>query len=415
MAFSALNASAQPTTLTLIPSNPKCGPYSWGQNVRDVQTYCADKDANGEEVHPVRDPLAMETGKQAAVEMTLGMWAFSHAGWRNQLCDLIATTTKSVEIGLDLGHDQEVRESEEAQKVIACARAAATPTARLDYLGQAGDFNEFHPKFLGLKLQDGTARTVISTGNFTRGSQFNIDLSMLIAEGADHPIYDWHACVLPAFMDEHAKLVSDYRAVGKKFDKCREMLSLPSAGVTPFLLPFDRSELQTRIAMLAGGSNRISISAQGADSLPLRDLFLAAVRDGVRLRMLRDDDLIYAQRSRDLMNNPYEREVWARPLVDAGAEARYLLTNHHDSKLPGKAVRGNFLHLKLLIFERIGKPTVVMLGSANLTAAAFSFNVENVYLIDNPVVVASILSFYEALWGSSLSQAQVPQPSRRPD
>lgn len=407
--------AAPATKIEVISASPNCKPHSWQDSVSNVTTYCDDADASDERSHYGIAPFRTAIGPSQADEILVGMWAFSHPGWADAICSIITVRTSVVRIALDRGVGEETHDSQQAERVAKCGRDMRLSNVSLDYFGQSGDFLAYHPKFVSVRLLEGKAVTWVSTGNLTKNSQFNFDIGLLISEGSSHPFHDWHACLMTSLLDENGRPIDEYRASWQRYTKCRESLTSDTTeGVTPFALPFDKTEVVNRIAMLLGGSSRVSVAVQGADSIPLRNMFLAAANDGVKLRFLRDDDLAYAAGFGELMNDPYERDVWQNPILDAGADIRYVMTNHHDSKISGKKIQGNFLHLKTIIFERNGKNPIVLFGSANLTSAAFGLNVENVYFIENKAIIDEIMKSYDELWGRSQTLKGLPFPDRRP-
>ncbi|NVP56056.1 phospholipase D family protein [Mycoplana rhizolycopersici] len=412
------------TTIAVGMNRPLCGPYSYGNGLPNITSFCSDADLSKNLRQNALQLFEATVKHKTATEITYAFWAFSHQGWGEQLCKMMTQRTLSVRGAIDRGRERP-RDQRVPNDVVGCAYQNGVRKIELSLLGQEGDFLEFHPKFVTARFEDGTAVTLVSSGNPTRNSEYNFDVSILFKETTpgSTPIHDWHQCAFGAFTDEDGKPITSYTDAARRYYKCAASLDAgTSIGVTQFLLPFDRSKLTNRISFLLGGSSRVSVAVQSADSLLLRDMFLQATKRGTAFRVLRDDDLLYVGASTsgarsgdgEFMNRQYERDVWLRPLIDAGAEVRYLATNNLDNSNPNAKLLGNFLHLKIIVFEAEGRSPTILVGSANLTDAAFGHNVENVYLVENPVVVKSLLASFDQVWLDGRSQADLPLQNERP-
>lgn len=166
-------------------------------------------------------------------------------------------------------------------------------------------------------------------------------------------------------------------------------------------MPSDSRRFLSALGFFAGRASTMRVVTQGFNSPDISAAIRLALREGVSVQILLDDDMYWANLypNKSYMNEQYEYREYLAPLIMAGAEVRYVVTNHNDNI-------GNFQHAKGVSFST-NTSSVALLGSANLTGSAFADNLETMVYVRGKVA-KEFDEWFDTLWQRSVEHSQMP-------
>lgn len=358
---------------------------------RKPNVYCRSSDRSRNRPHPLSKLVATVNSAHPIREAHILTFTIGDQDFISAVCGRMSTETRRVRVYSQLGLSKYG-----TNKIAECADNAGVADIDHGFRGRSGDFDSFHSKLILFEYTDDTATIVSSSGNPTTGSELYFDFVVSrFYQSHKHPSVRWHKCVSSLFSNK--KYHDSYNELRNKYRNCRNRVSNRFVSAErAYLLPFDRQDFLLEFSYYLGQSRAVKILTQRANSYVFRDLLLRALEDGVALQIIRDDDLYWASKERaseyELMNDRSEFTNWLEPLLQAGAEVRYLQTNHHGPRAK------NFLHAKAVIFEMSDGSHVVYHGAANLTRAALYRNFENVYFTHDRRVTGAFASAFGRYW-----------------
>jgi phosphatidylserine/phosphatidylglycerophosphate/cardiolipin synthase-like enzyme len=172
---------------------------------------------------------------------------------------------------------------------------------------------------------------------------------------------------------------------------CREASGIrEEADVRSFFVPGQGGLARQAIIDTFGRSRAAGIAAHRFSDRRLREALLLRLEAPAppALRIVVDDDVHWAGRGLGLGLNTPEERGYVEALAEAGAEVRYVETNHGMRQLH---------HNKFVVFDTSAGPAAFV-GAGNFTASAFGDNLENFYFVTIPHVAEAMREQHRRLF-----------------
>ncbi len=381
-------------------TNPVCQTYDYDDDVYSVSgalleakpqnafCYPNDKEASGARPESPQYKLIEWISDPSTEEIFFAALSFSNSAVKDALCT--AVTERNVKIRFVLDSAASL---DRADQLLACEPASGNPADAPEmYLrGHEGNISIHHNKLFLLNPGRETLRIAFGSGNVSSGLVLHHENWHFITLPASTHFAQAHLCLMEGVIDHgHAK--ADYSSFIRE---CK-------AGISA------REEGDAKALFVPGeggrGSNYIINAirkAEGVDILAHRFTHSTFVEQFRRrlvgeappvVRMVLDDDMYWAGQG-DVVggNEPFEYDR-VTTMTDAGAEARYVETNHPAHLLH---------HNKVMVFDLPGgQSDTVFCGAGNFTKSAFKNNFENFYYLSIPHVVDRYREQVEYLYGT---------------
>lgn len=360
--------------------------YSKPSNV-----YCTELDLNGESNNNIISAFRNMLKAGPISKIDIAFFAVDDFDFVDLICDAIARNGASLRVVVRAD-----AWGEALDRLQACLKTQGIEwtSEKLKKIGNVGSIGAFHLKIMLIEYKDNTPSVLVfGSGNPAGGVKLYFDNWNIIKTNSQEPIMRKHLCILDKLFI--APEPRSFRSFGQRFSPCFDQAAENDGhSIETFLLPLHRLGLMRTLRSLAMGSTSIDIAIHKVGEAQIRDLLLAALKRGIKVRLIVDDDLFWSSDFDTGFSTNSEYILWLRPILEAGADVRYFQTNHHCRI-------GNLFHHKFAIFYSLNGP-VVLTGGANFTRAAFSgrrfANYENAYLIRNAAAVASYVTAYDGYW-----------------
>ncbi|MEZ8545931.1 phospholipase D-like domain-containing protein [Vibrio cyclitrophicus] len=278
-----------------------------------------------------------------------------------------------------------------------------------------GGIPSFHPKIYIVERNDGKANLITSSGHPIRGFSYNFEHWVYYDLSVGSSFFENHMCYLDT-IDFMLKKEVGAREGSEFFNQCRVHAG-NDQHVTPYFLPFDIEKYRSEIESDIFEAKEINISMFSVGSEWIRNRLLQALKLGVDVKIVVDDDHFYfysngcknnLQPNCQYYSSRHQYDRWIAFLAEWGAEVRFLQTNNKG--------RGQMLHDKYMIIKG-GNPRVYF-GSANFTNAAFgkvdrlSGNLENVYSSHLQKIIESFSVVFGRTWGLGTPLEKLPKDAK---
>lgn len=374
---------------------PACGPYVGSNGLAyPVGSYCTADDIALLGVHNYTRFIKSITNN-GFVDIKLTYFGMDNPQFIEALCSLIGSATVSVDVAI-----QRNQPRDGVQKLVKCAPSKTS--VKQYYFGLDRDFSSFHLKIMLLKDSQGRSILMTGSGNPTINSESYHDYELIFSGSTESDLMKWHSCVARSVQVTQRQF--SFQKVRDNYAGCIDFIG-KTRELMPFLLPFDRDRFLEQWRILSEAAQEIDVVTQHANRSAISDNLLAALARGAKVRIIMDDDIIWAKRNRptsadtEYFNDSREYESWLDPLRKAGASVQFVTTNHHFQPR-------NFLHSKYVIFHLKSGQSVVIFGGANLTRAALYRNLENVYISSAAQLNRRFIDNFEMYW----SYVSIPEP-----
>lgn len=403
-------------------TNPLCQTYSYSSPVatadgtgqisaKPKNVYCSpgpDYDSSGNRPSsPQRRMLEWLDPLDAGDEVFLAYLSFSNKPVADELCDAAQRGVK-VTMVLDTMDGK-------AQDLKACG-------ATLLVRGHKGGIGYAHNKLVLINPKaPGPAdadtdhmRMVFSSGNLSSGIVVHHENWHFIEVRRQTYFAEAHLCLMEAQLDSSASAgTSAYRSF---MNSCRSQIAAPEEeDITAYFIPNadDSKALTDRMVDSIKAAKKISIAAHRFGNTKMISALKSRLASpDVKVRMVADDDLYWLMpygggAGAEVGNNMMFEAYNVSSLYKAGGygqrfEIRYLETNHAMHLLH---------HNKFLLFEELdGEPDAVLCGAANLTNTGFWDNLENIYIVEVPVVVQAFRTQFARFWEGKKASPDEQEP-----
>lgn len=243
-------------------------------------------------------------------------------------------------------------------------------------------------------------RMAFSSGNMSSGAVLHHENWHFIEVARKSYFAEAHRCLMQAQLDEE---IAGSKATYRTFMKsCRAAITYPQEDdIKAFFVP-DNVDSQAITGLLLQGIRTAASVDLGVHRFCYPDMVDALEQrletdPEFQVRMVADDDLYWlrplAGPSAVVGNNMLFEAGNVKRLQTAGGDrfaVRYFETNHGEHLLH---------HNKYLIYrDGAGKATALLCGAANLTAAGFKDNFENIYWVKIPKVLEAFDTQFARVW-----------------
>ncbi len=381
-------------------TNPVCADYSYDQEVHSIggdlltqkpkNVWCSRSDAaaSGDRDEAPQKKLLSWIDDPETKEIFFTYLSFSNRVVKNALCRAIEERSVRVSFVLDSGTDLAT-----ANSLLECAPGDGVEAHRPKmYLrGGVGGLGFAHNKTFMINPTEGQFRLAFSSGNMTSGIVLHHENWHFITPERDTHFTQAHLCMKKGVI-EHGSTATQY----KRFIKgCRETIEYPEESdikvffvpgegdrATKFMTDAIKAAAQIRLAAHRFSYNKMLAAlktAMNSDSPPDLDIVV-------------DDDMWWVGQGDATGDNIISEYYNVDNLIELGAEARWMETNHTEHLLH---------HNKYLVFNMPAgsrKASAVFSGAGNLTGAGFNTNFENFYYVEIPAVVDAYNVQYDHVW-----------------
>lgn len=370
--------------------------------IRLPRSFCTAVDLAANTPHYLASQLREAIGDRSIVRLDAAYYRLNNLSFIETVCGALAQNIAEVNIILDAGATVAGHENQ----LTICSRARGAHVTQKEIGWEVGD-GLFHNKFAAILLSDGTAITLVSTGNPTVNSELYIDGFMIFEERLQGAIYRWHVCVASHFL-------KDTRAgrsiVNSKPFECG-ILDVPIEGgrLVGFQLPNGIHAFRALFDFQLSRAAVVKILVQAVNDPDVAALLNLIHKAGTKLVVITDDDLFFQKLSleasgrisNEYMTDQAEVEVFLLPALQVGMNVKFTMTNHYT-------LVKNFIHAKMAVFRHPDGSTSAYIGSANLTKGALGDQYENVYFVTNDGIAADIQQFVEQVEALSLQPTEMP-------
>lgn len=366
--------------------------------IQSITTYCGMSDIDLKKPHFVTQSILSALGKEPAIRIRISIWALTDTQFAAAMCGIITGQTEEVTLSVQ----KDTRSQIVVEFLAKCAASKGVKMISTAFQGLVvGGINSYHPKLFFIETPTRLI-SFVGSGNLTF-SRNNIDYLVRLPDvskatsAPSDQLTNWIGCITkslnaPAFDGSRDSILSTRQS-------CEKLTPSRSA----YILPADARRILMRMAYLSAEYSELKVVSQGFNSADIVSLGLQVLREGKSVKVLLDDDIYWARFDprAGLMNDEYEYSQFLTQLLEAGAEVRYVITNHND-------LVGNYQHGKAYIYS--GKTDdlhAALVGSANATASAFSDNVE-VMVELNSQQSKDVSGWFDSLWARSIPHGQMP-------
>ncbi|MDB5884656.1 MAG: hypothetical protein JWR74_827 [Polaromonas sp.] len=368
--------------------------------VKPVTTYCTLAEYELAKPHFFVGAIEKLVAGEPVQVLRMSLFSLSDLSMANRICNTLSASTKEVTVSVQKDTSSEVA----VNHLVNCAKQRGIPVAKGYFSGmEVGGINSFHPKLVYVETPMRRLAWV-GSGNISGGRKhldyvYSVETSKVggAADANAKPLVDWTDCVTQRLnndaFDNRRDTVLKIRFECKAVDT-RE---------AHYLMPGDARPLLARMGYLLGQASELRVISQGFNSADINFLVRLALRERKKVKILLDDDMFWAHLypAKELMNEPYEYLEHVLPLIQLGAEVRYVVTDHHHASR-------NFQHAKAYSFHAVGGGGQALVGSMNATASGLSDNLEVVTEIEG-TGFKQYLAWFDNLWERAIPHVNMPQ------
>lgn len=243
---------------------------------------------------------------------------------------------------------------------------------------------------------DGQIKIAFSSGNMTSGIVLHHENWHFITPENDSYFAKVHTeCLRGGLLDATAP--RSKQAYGAYIKNCRQKLETAGlkeeSDIKAFFVPGEGGRATEFINRGIRNAQAIWLAAHRFSYNRLLEELRSALGSSTapQMRLVFDDDTWWAGQGEQVGDNEAWEYTNAKSLIDRGAEARWMETNHNAHLLH---------HNKYIVFESKASavPSGVFCGAGNFTGTGFSSNFENFYWIEIPAVWEAYRKQYEYKW-----------------
>lgn len=413
LAAASAGPSAVAQVIDLQFTHPKCALQRYVLPVKDgtgatlkskpENVYCVSSDRDRPEnellLQRFRNVFTPTDRKILAVRVYA--YSFSDGLLLNAICEAAvngASVTMVVSAGSD-GEQDDASESPYAVRILENCRDRNSLGQRLrvGMYPASRSIPSFHPKLYMVEYDNRTVAMVVGSGHPGRGLTINFDHWLFLDGQASSDMWKSATCFANAVETITLEKLGVQHAF-PLYAACAIPKS-PDQAIQSFYMPMERASFISTLDAAVRNAHSIDIAMFSVGSPDMLAALQASLRQGGQLRLLLDDDVSWAFRypCTNCNASPEWMRDWVYPLMEAGAEIRFMETNHH--------CQANVLHQKLMITKGAGK-TTVLLGSSNFTKAALGTlqssnmigNIENNYLTSDASLVQQAQRGFDEMW-----------------
>ncbi len=376
-------------------TNPICREYRYDRAIESVSgkpleakpknVFCRRGDAQASAERPdspqtrliqwIRDPEIQE--------IFMASLSLSNSAIKRELCQ--AVVERGVKLAFVLDQTSDLSE---AQELLSCRSRLDGSSPRMITRGHQRGIGYAHVKlFIFSSASSEATKIVFGSGNVTSGVVLHHENWNFIRASTGSHFVQSHLCLREALTD-HAQNKAAFNAF---MSACRASIQAPQeSDIQAYFVPLDGRSATDTLSRLVQQARTVLLAAHRFSFSRLRsDLANKLTSDpSAMVRVVADDDLYWAGTTGEAIgpNQPSEYRA-LRQLMNLGAQARYLETNHAEHLLH---------HNKFAVFDE----RTVFTGAGNFTGTAFSENLENFYVTTIPAVVRAYHVQYEHLWNT---------------
>lgn len=419
--FAAPSSVAQVADLQF--THPKCSLQNYVVPVKDKKgsvikskpenVYCISSDRNRPENLLLQQRFRNIFTRTDRKILSIRVYAyrFSDTELLNALCEA-AVKGASVSMVVSGGSDGEQEDASESPYEVKFLEKCRDQNSlreriRVGIYPGSRSIPSFHPKLYLVEYDNNTMAMVVGSGHPGRGLTINFDHWLFFDALTSSDVWKSATC----FADAVEKITMDKLGVHDAFPSYAACAipKGPNQLIYSYYMPMERASFVSALDAVVRGAHSIDIAVFSVGNPDMLAALLAALRQGGQLRLLLDDDMSWAFKypCSNCNASPEEMRDWVYPLMEAGAEIRFMETNHH--------CRANLLHQKLMITKSAEK-TTVLLGSSNFTRAALGTfqslnmtgNIENNYLTSDVALVQQAQSGFDEMWSLATPPDNLP-------
>jgi hypothetical protein len=381
-------------------TNPVCRRYEFGdwQDVvseggeqllaKPENVFCTydDIDASAARPQSPQRRLIDWIEDPATTEVFFTALSFSNYGVRDALCQAIEERDVKVSWVMDESSD-----TTRAESLMECQPSSGDPARAPSYhlRGHVDGIGYAHNKMVLINPGADTMKIAFGSGNMSSGVVLHHENWHFVTIAADTYFAQQHLCLMTAEID-HGGSGDVYRSfmrtcldeIPHKRESDIQVYFVPADGYGASHALLDAVERAEAIDIAAHRFSYWELYSELSDRL--------GDWDPAPVRIVADDDMYWAGRGNQVGDNMAFEYEYIADLEDAGAELRWMETNHGSHLLH---------HNKFVVFDMPDdQPDSVFCGAGNLTDTAFSTNWENFYYVTIPEVVEAYRAQYEHLY-----------------
>jgi hypothetical protein len=381
-------------------TNPVCKEYRYDQEVvsnagevleaKPRNVFCSQTDSAGSAARPESPQNKLITWIQdpTTTEIFFTYLSFSNSTVTKELCKAITERDVKVTFVIDSSSDRA-----KADQLLACQPQSGDPerAPRLEMRGHEGGIGYAHNKLFLVNPGSDTVKLAFSSGNMSSGVVLHHENWHFITVPADTYFAQAHLCMMEGELDHHTSK-SEYKSF---ITSCKAAITAKEeSDIKTFFAPAEGARASQVLLNGVKKATSIDIGAHRFSYTTLIKALKSRLTGSKppEMRIITDDDTYWVGQG-DSVGDNQSFEYWnVQNLVDIGAEAKWMETNHEAHLLH---------HNKFLILNMPKSSTTksaVFGGAGNLTGTAFNENWENFYYITIPSVVEQFRTQYEHMW-----------------
>jgi hypothetical protein len=386
-------------------TNPECPRYAYDEIVLSVSgeplfakpqgAFCtkADGELSGARSSSPQFRLAEWIRDESTEEVFLAAMSFSNRVIADALCQAIETRNVKVRFSLDKNASLS-----RADKLLACEPASGDPADAPELLlrGHSGNINLQHNKLVFINPGATTTRIAFGSGNISSGLVLHHENWHFITLPGDSYFAQAHLCLMDGLID-HAASKGEFSSF---IQACKKAIDAPEEGdIKTLFVPGEGGRATQYLLAAIEQAEAIDIAAHRFTHSTIVARLKAQLEANTppAVRMVLEDDLYWAGHGEMTGGNQAFEYDHVTSLVERGAQARYVESNHDAHLLH---------HNKAMLFTMpAGRPKALFCGAGNFTKTAMRDNFENFYVITVPEVVARFGEQFEHLYSTLATEA----------
>ncbi|MCB0349868.1 MAG: hypothetical protein KDD38_01715 [Bdellovibrionales bacterium] len=389
-------------------TNPLCEEYKYeapalsnsGKELiaKPKNVYCkkSDEEASAAQPNSPIQKLLAWINDETTTEIFFTYLSFSNNTVLDALCS--AVVERDVKITFVLDSKTSMRA---ANDLMACKSKVSGQSPQFFARGHVRGIGFAHNKiFMVNPTSPVEVKIAFGSGNLTAGAVLHHENWHFVTTSPESYFARSHLCVADAEI-HHSESGAEFKSYMKT---CLEHIGAPPEDdIRPYYAPAEGALATHVLRESLDWATDVQIAAHRFSYTKLMKMLKDHLRNkDFKLDLVFDDDIFWVgekfARNRPNVRSEYKHVA---ELVELGANAKYLETNHNYKYLH---------HNKFIIFKNSEK-SAAFVGAGNFTGTAFTENFENFYFVQIPEVVTTLSEQYRHLY-EDLATAKEDLPQK---
>lgn len=406
-------ADYTPHEYSVLFTNPLCGPYPYAQEVLSVDgevlkqkplnVYCKkqDREASASRASSPEYKIKEWLQDPKVKSVFFAYLSFSNKVVAQEICQQVKTRGLEVTLILDESTDRNLGDelSRCRPEVEGAARAPIIYYRGNSGVNGGGRIGLQHNKIMLYQNDSSELGVVFSSANLSTGTVLHHENWHFIRTAEDSYFGQSHLCLKEGLLNYY----QDKKTFREFIALCKSKIAAAEEDdIQTFFVPGEGNTAGKVILEQLAQADEVFIAAHRFSwTLLQKELLALLTAKKIALKIVVDDDIYWSGKlGRGIGANTTDEARRLEPLVQAGAQVRYMETNQKEML---------FHHNKFMVFKKKNQGLGVFAGAGNFTTTAFTDNFENFYWIQIPQVTQTFILQSEHLWQLATPVEKLPR------